>query len=184
MVNIVTIDGQRYWVDVGFGSGCSIQPIPLQSGVEFYCVPPLRGKLEYRSIAEHTDPSQRLWVFSSQDDSNAPWKETYVFSDVEFFAADFDVMNLSTMTSRRSFFMKTVLAMTMIPNDQTGELEGVLILFKNYVKRRVGDTTEILEELTNEEQRVRALEKYFHISLKPNEQQAIRGLPTELVAKQ
>jgi arylamine N-acetyltransferase len=181
MVNIVTIDGQRYWVDVGFGSGCSIQPIPLQSGVEFDCILPMRGKLEYRSIADHSDPNQRLWVYSSREDANAPWKEMYTFIDVEFFAADFEVMNLSTMTSPRSFFVKAVMAMRMILSEETGKLEGVLILHKDYVKRRLGETTELLEELTSEEQRVRALERYFQIVLKPSEQKAIRGLATELI---
>lgn len=180
MVNIVKIDGQRYWVDVGFGSNSSIQPIPLKSGAEFDCILPVRGKLEYRSVAEHSDPDQRLWVFSSREDTNEPWKEMYTFLDVEFFAADFEVMNLSTMTSPKSFFIKSVMAMRMILNEDSGELEGVLILFKDYVKRRIGRNTEVLEELKNEEQRVRALEKYFWISLEPSEQRAIRGLATEL----
>ena len=180
MVNIVTIEGQRYAVDVGFGSNCSIQPIPLQSGVEFDGVLPVRGKLEHRSLAEHSDPSQRVWVYSAREDANAPWKEMYSFLPVEFFPADFEVMNLRTMTSPRSFFVKTVLAMRMIRDEATGDLTGLLILHKDYVKRRVGEKSETLEELKTEEQRVRALEKYFWIVLSPVEQRAIRDLPTEL----
>lgn len=34
MVNIVTIGGQRYVVDVGFGPNGQTQPLPLEDGAE------------------------------------------------------------------------------------------------------------------------------------------------------
>ena len=53
-------------------------------------------------------------------------------------------------------------------------------MFRDYVKRRLRGRTEIIEHLTTEEQRVRALKEHFSIELKPEEQRAIQGMPSEL----
>ena len=183
MANIVTIDGQKYWVDVGFGSNCAVQPVPLRSGTTFSNIPPAQGMLEYRSTSRHSDPTQKLWVFSLREDAEAPWKEMYSFIDIEFFPADFEVMNLSTMTSPRSYFVRTVLAARMLLDEEDRSVEGVLTLHKDVVKRRIGRDTETLEELKTEEERVQALAKYFGIALRPDEERAIKGLPTELTGQ-
>ena len=49
------------------------------------------------------------------------------------------------------------------------------------VKRRVRGKTEILETLQTEEDRVKALEKYFDMHLREGEIQGIRGMTSELV---
>lgn len=179
MVNLVTIDDRSYLVDVAFGSNGPCHPIFLDPDVEFDGVYPARGKLEYKSLPQHTDPKQRAWVFSSREDKNSAWKEEYAFTEIEFFPADFEVMNLSTMSSPKSFFVQNLVA-TRILLDQSGEPEGVLILFKDYVKRRIKHVTEIIENLSTEEQRVKALKEYFSIELAPEEQRAIQGMPSEL----
>ena len=190
MVNIVTINNTRYLVDVGFGSNGSVHPVPLEHNHIFTTVSPVRGKLEYKSLSQHSDQTnQRIWVYSTQENESAPWKEMYCFAaDMEFFPADFEVMNLSTMTSPQSFFVQTVMCMWLLLNDddeeeeKKGELEpiGVLILHKDYVKRRLGDKSEIIEQFESEERRVEALERYFGIVLTKKEKEAIRGLPSEL----
>ncbi|EON97204.1 putative tpa: arylamine n-acetyltransferase 1 protein [Phaeoacremonium minimum UCRPA7] len=180
MVNLVTVDGQTFLVDVGFGSNGPVHPILLESGSIISNIAPRRARLDFKKLAQHTNPSQRAWVYSSQENPDAEWKEMYSFVEIEFFPEDFMVMNLSTMSRPQSYFVKTVLAMRTLLNTETGETEGVMILHGDYIKRKIGDQSEILERLESEEQRVQALAKYFQIFLKAEEQKAIRGLATEL----
>ncbi|AEO55696.1 hypothetical protein MYCTH_2299783 [Thermothelomyces thermophilus ATCC 42464] len=197
MVNIVTIDGQRYLVDVGYGSNGPPHPIPLRHDHEFIGVAPTQGRLQYRRLEEHTDPSQRVWVFSTREDENAAWKDQYNFVEIEFLPCDFEVMNLRTMTTPRSFFVQNVMCVWTLlgpAGPEGGKLEdggdpetagpvGLLILHRDYVKQRVGAESRIIEQLESEEQRIAALEKYFGIVLSPEEQRAIRGLASELRPK-
>ena len=183
MVNIVTINDKRYLVDVGFGSNGSVHPVPLEENHIFTTVAPVQGRLEYKSISEHSDSSQRIWVYSTQENDSAPWKEMYCFAaDMEFFPSDFEVMNLSTMTSPQSFFVQTVMCMWLLLDEEKEERPpiGVLILHRDYVKRRIGGKCEIIEHFESEGQRVNALERYFGIALTSKEMEAIRGLPSEL----
>lgn len=179
MMILVAIHGQRYIVDVGFGTDSALQPLPLQHNYEFEILSPRRGRLEYRALKEHTDPNQRVWVYSLSEDS-LNWVEQYCFTETEFFPADFGVMNFIVTTLPTSFFVQTVLAMRSILNEQTSKPEGVLTLHAHEIKRRTREGTELLETLKNEEQRVEALEKYFGLVLSQTERLAIKGTPSEL----
>jgi arylamine N-acetyltransferase len=180
MVNLVTIDHKTYLVDVAYGSNTPCRPIPLVPDVEVDGVYPARAKLEYKSLPNHTDPKQRVWVYSTRADKDAAWKEEYSFVEIEFFPDDFEVMNLSTMTVPQSFFVQEVVATKILLNPQTAEPQGVLILHKDYIKRRIRERTELIETFDTEEQRIAALNNYFLIELKPAEMRAIHGLPSEL----
>ena len=181
MANLVTIDDKRYLVDVGFGADGPMRPVPLQNGYEYLVLPRQLGKLEYRSLAQHTDPNQRIWVYSIQDIAITEWRECYCFTELEYFPEDFVAMNLSPMTRPTSFFVKTVLAMRAIIDERTSVATGVITLYKDTIKRKYMGEIEVLETLRNETQRIKALERYFGIVLKPSEQKAIRGLATELI---
>jgi arylamine N-acetyltransferase len=183
MVNIVTINGRRYLVDVGFGSNGAPHPLPMENGHEFVGVAPTRGRLQYRNLGFHTNPSQRVWVYSVQENETALWRDMYHFVETEFMAGDFEVMNLRTMTTPQSFFVQSVMCMCTILSKEKEEPVGLLILHRDYVKRRMGAESEIIEQLESEQQRVKALEKYFGIVLSPEEQRGIRGLASELRAK-
>ncbi|POR39233.1 Arylamine N-acetyltransferase 2 [Tolypocladium paradoxum] len=181
MVNLVTVDGTRYAVDVGFGSLEPMCPVPLTPGFEFTQIAPCRGRLEHRALAQHTDPSQRLWVYSTQDDAAAPWVERNCFADVEFFPADYAPINYHLMTHPTSYFVQTVLAMRGVWDPEARRVGGVVTLHKAEVKRRMaGGEQELLETLRTEEERVRALEKYFDVVLTPLEQRGISGMTSEL----
>ncbi|KAK0640689.1 hypothetical protein B0T16DRAFT_201165 [Cercophora newfieldiana] len=180
MLNIVTIDGTCYAVDVGFGSHGPPNPNPLKDGYEFTTIAPARGKLEYRALAQHSDPSQRAWVYSVQEWPNAAWEDKYAFVEIEFFPADFQVMNMPVMTAPQSFFVQNVMCMKFLLREGTDEPEGVLILHRDYVKRRIGGNVEILQTLHTEEDRVKVLEDMFSIKLEEDEKAGIRGLASEL----
>ncbi|GKT50697.1 arylamine N-acetyltransferase 2 [Colletotrichum spaethianum] len=183
MLNLVTIDDQRYVVDVGFGKGATMVPVPLHkdSGFEFTTIAPLRGKLVYEKLEQNTDPDQRMWVYSSTDTADGPFRQRNCFTEQEFFPEDFEIMNYAVMKKPTSYFVKTVLCMRTIMNPETKKAEGTIVLHKDEVKRKIGDKVELLETLKNEEERVKAIEKYFFIALTPAEQKAIKGMPQELL---
>lgn len=181
MVNIVTLNGKRHLVDVAFGSNSPLRPVPLESGIVFDGVGEQRGKLEHRALTQHTDKDQRIWVYSTQEDRQAPWKEQYCFMDIEFFPADFEVMNLSTMTSPRGLFVKTVVASIVLLDDK-GKPCGKTTLNQDYLRIRKNGEDDVTK-LETEEDRVAALEKHFGICLSAKEREAIRGLPSELKHK-
>ncbi|KAF6794172.1 arylamine n-acetyltransferase 1 [Colletotrichum sojae] len=181
MLNLITIDGLRYAVDVGFGKGAAMIPVPLKSGEVFTTIAPLRGKLVYESLDQNTDPSQRFWVYYSTDSADGEFRQRNCFTEMEFFPEDFEIMNLATFTRPTSYFVKTVLAMRTILDPETRKAVGTLVLHKDEVKRKIGDKLELLETLKTEPDRVAALAKYFGIVLRPEEQRAIKGLPTELL---
>lgn len=180
MVNLVTIDGQTYLVDVGFGEHGPCRPLPLISGSETVGNGQQGLRLEYTALPQHTDRSQRLWVYSHREDGAAPWVNAYAFAELEFFPGDFAVMNLATMTLRTSFFVQSLFCVKMLLDPETGEPAGTLVLFHNQVKKKVKGETIVLEELASEEQRVAALEKWFGIRLTAAERKGIEELQTEL----
>jgi arylamine N-acetyltransferase len=179
MVNIVTIDNQRYLVDVGFGIDNPPKPIPLISGYETAGIFPKLYKLTYTRLPQHSDDSQRVWVYSHRQ-PDGPWVDGFCFSEIEFFPLDFEVLNHSVSTKPQSFFLQVIMCMKTLLNPDTNETEGMLTLFQNEVKRRIGGISEVVETLRSEEDRVRALEKWFGIVLAENEKRGIMGLATQL----
>ncbi|OAA63092.1 N-acetyltransferase [Cordyceps fumosorosea ARSEF 2679] len=180
MCLIVTVDGARYVVDVGYGADAAMQPIPLISGTEFTVLAPRRGLLEHRAIDQHTDPSQRLWVYSTRDSDadDAPWVEQYCFAELECFLADYNMVNYYTSTSPNSFFMPHVLAArALLEPDGEDEvrLAGVLTFFRGEVRRRKEGSTEreVLETVTTEAERIAALERWFEIPLTEEDRKSI-----------
>ncbi len=183
MANIVTIDNQRYLVDVGFGSNGPLAPVPMIDGHQFRGFGTTQCKLEYRPISIHSDKSQRLWVFSARENEDAPWGEHYaLFDNVEFFPADFEVMNRDTMTSPRSFFVQNVMCLRTILEEANSEFPvGLLIMHQDYVKLRTPEGPKMLvEKMKSETERVENLRQHFGITLSQAEQNAIRGTATEL----
>ena len=180
MVNIVTIEDQKYLVDVGFGAPVPSHPLPLISGHVCTGIAPQSLRLEYKRLLNHTDPSQRAWVYSYRENDDTEWTEAYSFVEIEFFPDDYEVMNLSTMTLPQSFFTQTVVCVKIILNEESKEIEGVLILMHNEIKKRIRGVTDVVEKLESERDRIKALEKWFCIVLTEAEKKGIIGLATEL----
>jgi arylamine N-acetyltransferase len=123
-----------------------------------------------------------MWVYSYRENDEAEWVNAYAFTEMEFFAEDFEVMNLSTMTLRQSFFVQSLFCVKMVlDNEGEGNKPvGWLVLHGDKVTKKVGGKTKVLEELKTEEERVAALKKWFGIELSGVERMGIRELPTEL----
>lgn len=138
-------------------------------------------RLVRENIVEFTDPSQKIWIYQTRYNPESNWVPQICFSDVEFLPQDFDVMNFSVSQSRTSWFTKIFVCMRMILNQEGTEVIGQCVMSGREVKRRVRGKTEILETLQTEEDRVKALEKYFDMHLREGEIQGIRGMTSELV---
>ena len=180
MVNLVTIDDTRYLVDVGLGANGPCRPLPLISDHELPGIGSQLLKLQYKALAQHSDSKQRMWVYCHRESDSAPWLDAYAFTEVEFFAGDFQVLNLATMTLRQSLFTQSVICIKFLLNRETFEMEGVMILFNDEVKTKVGGVQLSVEKFFTEEERTQALEHHFGIKLTEEERGGIVGLRSEL----
>lgn len=178
MINLVSLDGQKYMVDVGFGVDGAIEPLPLKDGYTTRVQGRQSVRLRWTSIAPNTDPSQRLWVFQTRKDDDSPWNFQYCFTELEFLPEDFAVMNYATRNHPTSFFTSAVMAVKTVLEDE--KVIGELILFGNEIKRRSKGETETLMKFETESQRIEALKKWFDISLTGDEQRGIKGMVTEI----
>ncbi|POS73426.1 N-acetyltransferase [Diaporthe helianthi] len=187
MVNLVTIKGKKYLVDVGFGAQEATQPIPLEDGYEITTIAPTRGRLELKHIDKQVtkdDPAQRLWVWcSKRGGEGSEWEDMYSFSESEVFPEDFEALNYFIMTRPQSFFLQNVIAYRPVLDEATGELVAERILHGNVVKEGASGQDRVLEVLETEEDRVGALDRYFDIRLTEQEKRGIKGLATELMGK-
>lgn len=179
MVNIVTLsDGKKYMVDVGFGANGPTRPLPLEAGRIWEGISPQEIRLVYENIPTNTDPGQRLWIYQYRDSSKDEWIPAYCFTELEFLPRDYNVMNFWTSHNPESFFLKQVVIVKMIMEEE--KLVGTLILFSDTVKRKVGGKTETLEICKSEDDRVKAVQRWFGIELGDDERRGIRGLKSEL----
>lgn len=176
MANLVIIDETKYLVDAGFGADGPTCPVPLKSGYIPSSSQSL--KLDYKHLPQHTDAGQMVWVYSrlKNRENNTSWTEIYHFSEVETFAADLEVLNYYNMA--QSLFAQAVVVQRFT-QAKSGEM-GSHVLMKGVLKYRAGETEEVIEVFQNEDQRVKALVKYFQISLTPEEILAIQGTQSAL----
>ncbi|KAK4455210.1 hypothetical protein QBC34DRAFT_391793 [Podospora aff. communis PSN243] len=187
MVNLVTLstteDGQeeeKYLVDVGFGANGPVRPLLLTPGQETPAgIDAVRYKLRYEALPQHTDRSQRMWIYSYRNNADGKWLDAYAFAEMEFLPDDFAVMNLATSTLRTSFFVQSLFCVRMVV-DGEGKPAGWTVLHGDKVTRRVRGRVEAEEEFKSEEQRVDALQRWFGIVLDEVEKRGIRELPTEI----
>ncbi|KAJ5776772.1 Arylamine N-acetyltransferase [Penicillium odoratum] len=173
LVNIVVIGEQKYLIDVGFGSNGPHQPVPLIHEFETHNVGDQSIRLIYGPITQHTSNGQFLWQYEICNAGGA-WIPAYCFTETEFLPEDFTIINYYMSTSPDSWFVHNVLCVRMILDDEGEKVIGDLTLFDDTLKRRMGATSEVLQFFASEEERVAALEKYFHIPISKAERESIR----------
>ena len=183
MVNLVTLaSGQKYMLDVGFGSDCATRPLPLSNSLETGDV--LQGigaqqlRLIYSSIASTTSPDQKIWIFQRRYSPSDEWRTAYCFTELEFLPRDYGMMNYYTSTCRTVFFTYAIIAVKLVMEGE--EIVGEMILTGSEVKRRIRGETEHLMSCKSEGERVGALERWFGLRLTAEERRGISGTVTEL----
>ncbi|KAJ5169413.1 Arylamine N-acetyltransferase [Penicillium coprophilum] len=180
MILIVIIEGEKYMIDVGFGNNCATAPLLLQEGATATAIAPSEMRIVRESIAEFTDQSQKVWIYQTRYNSESDWLPMICFADVEFLPQDFGVMNFSVSQSRTSWFTQVFVCMRMIMDQSGTEIIGQCVMSSKEVKERLRGETKILQVLGTEEDRVKALAKYFDMHLREDEIQGIRGMISEL----
>jgi arylamine N-acetyltransferase len=178
MINIITIEGQRYAVDVGFGSNDPIFPVPLWDGFTGANVAGGHAvKIEHTSILDTTHKENLLWVLSVRFKDTKPWLPAYCFSDtVEFLPKDFEIMNFFVSRSPTSWFTYHVVCLRFIIDEETEEMIGEVTLFDDEIsERKYGKSTDLMK-IESEEDRIEALEKFIGVKLTTPEREGISGM--------
>lgn len=176
-MNLVTLpDHSRYLVDVGYGGHGPKAPLPLVDGSTIENI----GTQSVRLVCGHLPgSSQNVWMYQFRIAEDQPWTPGYAFTEIEFFLADFEVMNFFTSRSRDCFLTtKLLVVMFLREGDQ---VYGKLVLDHDKVKKNVGGKNEIIEECNTEKERIQALRHHFGVELTEDEQSGIRGKISELV---
>lgn len=150
MVNLVTVEGQKYWIDIGYGSNGITSPTPLIEGfhgpacgsseilVTRHCPigartsPPNTSSASMKSPSssdttpQATDqvPGQKLWHLNYRHDKNKPWMTAYAFTELEFLPNDFAVANFWTSKSPQIFFTTSVVCIKMQFSGGPESVEG------------------------------------------------------------
>ncbi|KAJ5884459.1 hypothetical protein N7504_012031 [Penicillium tannophilum] len=180
MILIVVVDGEKYMVDVGFGNNCATAPLPLREGATATHIGASEMRLIRDSLIEFIDKEQKVWIYQTRYNPTSVWVPNICFSDVEFLPQDFAMINFSVSQKRTSWFGQIFVCMRMIMDPSEKQIVGQYVMSGKEVKKRVHGQTEILQILHNEEGRVKALAKYFDMSLRQSEIQGIQGLTSEL----
>jgi arylamine N-acetyltransferase len=186
MVNIVTVQGKPYLVDVGFGSNSPTFPVPLEDGYTALNIDPghsmrlNRGHIPDNMSKGNNNPNQELWMYEIRFTDTSPWLPAYCFSEIEFLPRDFETMNFFVSKSPTSWFTFCVVALNYVMDPETERIVGDVTLFNGDIKKRRYGVSESLMEIRGEGDRVVALERWLGIRLTEEEVKGIEGLGTEL----
>lgn len=114
------------------------------------------------------------------------WRAAYCFMDMEWLPQDFEIINFRMCRDPKSMFVQNLILTKPLLDENAETCVGQLNLVKNEVSRRIYDDKgrpmekEVLVKCTSEAERVKALEEWFGVVLRPEEARAIKGLPSEI----
>ena len=203
-VVIVKIEGEKWLTDIGFGGRMSLEPIKLEKGQKGKGMLGWWQRLDYRGVADFTQPDHKVWVVDVTDDSSekqvngnnakpsfdgvqaqSGWRPAYCFSDIEWLPADFEVLNYRMCRDPKSMFVQMLIMTRPILDEAGTRSVGQLTLVGNELSRTMtrddgSHEKEILVKCATEQERVDALEKWFGIELTPGEVRGITGLSSQI----
>lgn len=132
------------------------------------------------SIPTFTDESQTVWIYQVRHTPNSEWLHTICFSEAEFLAQDFNVLNFYTSQNPGSWFRYSFVCSILLWDESEQEIQGQCTMIGKVVKRRIRGQTEVVDILETEDDRVRALSKWFGLHFREDEVQGVRGLPSQI----
>ncbi|RAL03953.1 arylamine N-acetyltransferase family protein [Aspergillus ibericus CBS 121593] len=180
MVLIVLIEGDKYMVDVGFGTNGPTSPLLLKPDFVSVCMAPTEMRLVYDALPEYVDQTQKVWIYQIRYTPDSNWIPMYSFLGTEFLPQDFEVMNFATSQRQTSWFTQTVVCTRMFLDEAETAVQGLYILAGTEVKKRQLGQSEVVETLQRDADRVTALAKWFDMHLRDHEVEGIRGLVSEI----
>lgn len=180
LVNLVSFEGKKYLVDVGFGGNGPTAPILLEDGFESaWGVTEDRVRLIWKEIDDFESPEEKVWVLQHRRGRDGEWEDIYCFLENEFTGSDIGVMNFKSAGDvRGSFFNHMVICVRTLMDGE--DVVGTITLVDGKVKRVVRGVSETVGRCGSEVDRWEALEERFGIVLGEEERLGIKGLVTEL----
>lgn len=195
IVNLVTLaDGSKHHIDVAFGGDGATSPMPLTHNTPQTNLGTQEIRLYRDWIPTQTlrNEETKLWIYQYRNNSHQDWNSFYAFSEQEAVEPDFEILNF--WTSGPSSFQSTAQLIVKflrrakkpveggegLADAGLQEIYGKRMLSGAIVKENLGGKTKVVEVCESEEQRVRALEQWFGISLTESERAGIRGWQTEI----
>ncbi|RNL90389.1 arylamine N-acetyltransferase [Sinomicrobium pectinilyticum] len=145
-VTLVTIEGEKWLVDTGFGVDTPPVPIPLT------CDRPVSFEDQTFRLKESS-----LYGFMLQSKHDTDWKNLYSFDLNHVCAGDIEYGNYFTSTHPRSFFVSSRVAALPVEN-------GMISLFNMELKKRINGKEEKIF-LEAGESYIHVLEQEFGIVL-------------------
>lgn len=137
-------------------------------------------RLIRESIPEFTDGNQRVWIYQVRHKPDSEWLHTICFSETEFLPQDFEVLNFYISKNPASWFCHSFVCSLLLWDESKHEIQGQCTMVGNVVKRRIRGQSETVETFHTEDDRVRALAKWFGLHFRTDEVDAIRGLPSQI----
>ncbi len=173
-------------LDVAFGGDGATRPLPLIPGVITPNLGSQEIRLIYDSIPQQVDQTKKLWIYQYRNSVEQEWNSFYVFSEFEFLASDFEVMNFYTSqsTGETNFQTRRVLVIRFLRGiDEQGneKIIGKVMLVDGEVKRNDGGKTSVFRVCRTEGERIDALREEFGITLTEEERSGVKGRNVELL---
>lgn len=196
IVNIVTLhdheslstEPKRYTVDVAFGGDGPTAPLPLVSGAIHQNLGSQQVRLvrDWVQTQVHRTEESKLWIYQYRNTRDSDWNSYYAFTETEFMAADWEVVNHWASCSPKSHQTWTALVVKFLrrtragPDESEQEIYGKRMLFNGVVKENLGGRSLVIADCNTEAERVAALETHFGLKLTDEEIEGIRGWATDL----
>jgi N-hydroxyarylamine O-acetyltransferase len=152
MMLVVTVDGERWLTDVGFGSGL-IEPMPLQETTV------QQGTWTLRLAYE-----DEQWVLKSLGPQG--WSDLYAFAIERLYPSDYDMANHYTATWPRSAFVQRLITQARTEEEQRG-LAGTELIVSGPEGERAKQTLTVDET-------IEALRDQFGVELTDDELARLR----------
>ena len=144
-VNIVTLAGQRYVVDVGFGANCFIDPVLIEENLV----------QEQRLNTYRLVRSDKV-DFAVQCLQNGEFSDMFGFNDRPAVYEDFEIGNYFASSHPRSFFVGNIVCVLATENGRYSLFNDTLTIIEGGASRKIGVTREQLPEV---------LRTYFNLEM-------------------
>ncbi|KAL4729720.1 hypothetical protein ACLX1H_004143 [Fusarium chlamydosporum] len=186
-LNVVTIRGKSYAVDVGFGARTPTIPMELLDGKTFQRSDSGEMRLRHDTIPQYLS-KQKVWIYEFRSAADGEWIPQWCFIDHEVLPDDIRVMNMAPSKSPSSFFTFKVVAVQFTSKKEDfskmetrdsrhigGDIDGSVFIDGNVMKYRKNGEVKMEKTFKNEDERLEALKKYFGIELAAENRRAIKG---------
>lgn len=179
---IVTVQGRRYLVDMGFGNGGPTSPLLLQHEAESLRLPPsLKARMVYKTLpGAESESAEKVWVYEHTllGKPELGWVPGYCFPDVECTHEDFEFTNHFFSRSKNSWLTSHVVCSKFIADE--GENMGHRTVFGDECKAEWRGEKRMERRFASEHERVEGLRDLLGLELNEQQRKAIRGMAMEL----